>query len=82
MNTGRIESARQVLRCSILNVNRGEKCTGVARQQPVGEPQLTKYFLSNLPAVMPLKALVNTLKIRWRIEHDYRELKEEVGLDH
>jgi len=28
------------------------------------------------------KSLINTLKMRWRIEHDYRELKEEVGLDH
>lgn len=39
-------------------------------------------FLSNLPADLSFKALIHTLKMRWRIEHDYRELNEEVGLDH
>ncbi len=30
----------------------------------------------------PLKELVRLAKIRWRIEHDYRELKTVLGLDH
>ena len=29
-----------------------------------------------------LKTLVRLAKIRWRIEHDYRELKAALGLDH
>ncbi len=41
-----------------------------------------KYWLSNLPADMPLADLVRLGKIRWRIEHDYRELKTALGLDH
>ena len=42
----------------------------------------TKYWLSNLPADTPLKDLVRLAKLRWRIEHDYRELKDALGLDH
>lgn len=49
---------------------------------PKGEDTPTKYFLSNLPASTPLKALVNTVKARWRIERDYQDLKQEFGLDH
>ena len=41
-----------------------------------------KYWLSNLPADTPLKTLVRLAKLRWRIEHDYRELKDGLGLDH
>ena len=42
----------------------------------------TKYWLSNLPADTELKQLVHLAKIRWRIEQDYRELKDALGLDH
>ena len=41
-----------------------------------------KYWLSNLPADTPLVELVRLGKLRWRIEHDYRELKDALGLDH
>ncbi len=37
---------------------------------------------SNFPADTPLRDLVRIAKIRWRIEHDYRELKDGLGLDH
>jgi SRSO17 transposase len=46
----------------------------------VSEP--SKYWLSNLPADATLKELVRLAKMRWRIEHDYRELKDTLGLDH
>jgi SRSO17 transposase len=42
----------------------------------------TKYWLSNLSADTELKPLVRLAKLRWRIEHDYRELKDALGLDH
>jgi SRSO17 transposase len=42
----------------------------------------TDYWLSNLPAGTPVAELVRLAKIRWRIEHDYRELKTGLGLDH
>ena len=35
-----------------------------------------------LPANIPFRQLVNTAKLRWRIERDYHELKQEVGLGH
>jgi SRSO17 transposase len=41
-----------------------------------------KFFFSNLPETMSLKRLVATAKSRWWIEHSYRELKDELGLDH
>jgi SRSO17 transposase len=49
---------------------------------PRGEAEPTKYFLSNLPANTPFLTLVNAVKMRWRIEHDYHELKQEFGLSH
>ncbi|WP_217140784.1 IS701 family transposase [Streptomyces sp. AC627_RSS907] len=42
----------------------------------------TDYWLSSLPADTPTAELVRLAKIRWRIEHDYRELKHGLGLDH
>jgi len=70
------------VRCSAAQYNRPRDEQWLIIEWPIGEPQPTKYFLSNLPADTSFKALVNTLKMRWRIEHDYRELKQEVGLDH
>jgi SRSO17 transposase len=49
---------------------------------PPGEPEPTDYWLSTLPADVRLRDLVRLAKIRWRIEHDYRELKDGLGLDH
>ncbi|MCU1662006.1 MAG: family transposase [Pseudonocardia sp.] len=49
---------------------------------PPGKPEPTDYWLSTLPAETPLRELVRLAKIRWRIEHDYRELKDGLGLDH
>ncbi len=48
---------------------------------PKDEPEPAKYFLSTLPADISRKALVAAVKIRWRIERDYQELKQEFGLD-
>src|SRR3954447_22290587 len=42
----------------------------------------TDYWLAGLPADTDLAELVRLAKIRWRIEHDYRELKTALGLDH
>jgi SRSO17 transposase len=41
-----------------------------------------KFYLSNMPADTPTKELVRLIKLRWRIERDYQELKGELGLDH
>jgi SRSO17 transposase len=49
---------------------------------PSGEPAPIKFWLSTLPADLALVELVRLAKIRWRIERDYQELKDEIGLDH
>jgi len=49
---------------------------------PPGKSEPTDYWLSDLPLDTPLQQLVRLAKIRWRIEHDYRELKDGLGLDH
>ncbi len=49
---------------------------------PLGEPTPTKYYLSTLPGSTPLATLVRLAHLRWRIERDYQELKDEFGLDH
>jgi SRSO17 transposase len=49
---------------------------------PKGEKEPTKYWLSTLPADITLQRLVYFTKLRWRIERDYQELKQEVGLGH
>jgi SRSO17 transposase len=49
---------------------------------PQGELEPTKYWLSTLPENIAFNRLVDTTKLRWRIERDYQELKPEVGLGH
>ena len=49
---------------------------------PKGESEPTKYWLSTLPESTALQRLVYFTKLRWRIERDYQELKQEVGLGH
>jgi SRSO17 transposase len=49
---------------------------------PVDEAKPTKYWLSTLPADITFHQLVDIAKLRWRIERDYQELKQEVGLGH
>ncbi len=42
----------------------------------------TNFWLANLPADTTIEQLVGLAKLRWRIEQDYRELKDALGLDH
>jgi SRSO17 transposase len=49
---------------------------------PSGEKEPTRYWLSTLPEDVTLEDLVRLAKIRWRIERDFQELKDELGLDH
>ncbi|MGY0021228.1 IS701 family transposase [Streptomyces sp. cg35] len=51
-------------------------------QWPQDTDEPVRYWLSNLPADLPPRVLVRLAKTRWRIEHDYRELKTGLGLDH
>jgi SRSO17 transposase len=49
---------------------------------PDGEQEPMRYWLSTLPAGTPLPELVDTAKLRWRIERDFQDLQQEIGLDH
>src|SRR3954462_8590161 len=49
---------------------------------PEGEEEPTHYWLSTLPGTATLEELVATAKLRWRVERDFGELKQELGLGH
>jgi SRSO17 transposase len=49
---------------------------------PCAAPEPTKYWLSTVPLTTALDDLVRLVMLRWRIERDYQELKDELGLDH
>ena len=47
---------------------------------PENETEPTKYWLATLPEDIAFDRLVDLAKLRWRIERDYQELKQELGL--
>jgi hypothetical protein len=49
---------------------------------PEDEKEPTKYWFSTLPEDISFAELVDLTKLRWRIERDYQDLKQEVGLGH
>jgi SRSO17 transposase len=60
--------------------DRGEETLLI--EWPEGEDEPTKYWLSTLPKSTSFRKLVDTAKLRWRIERDYHDLKQEIGLGH
>jgi SRSO17 transposase len=60
---------------------RGPECWLLAERplKPRGE---RKAYLLNLPASASLRELVRLARGRWPIEQHYRELKDDLGLDH
>ncbi|WP_369386428.1 hypothetical protein AB5J72_01595 [Streptomyces sp. CG1] len=49
---------------------------------PATEPEPVQFWMSNPPADTPPATLLRTAKLRRRIEHDYREMKQAPGLAH
>ena len=47
-----------------------------------GKATEERFWLASLPAKAGLEELVTTATLRWRVERDYEELKQEVGLGH
>jgi SRSO17 transposase len=47
---------------------------------PEDETEPTKYWFSTLPEDIAFDHLVDQAKLRWQIERDYQELKQELGL--
>src|SRR4051794_40259550 len=49
---------------------------------PAEEEKPTKFWLGTVPENGAFDRLVALAKLRWRIERDYQELKQELGLGH
>lgn len=49
---------------------------------PEGAEEPDHYWLSNGTLGISIQDLVAQAKLRWRIERDFQELKDEIGLDH
>src|SRR6185295_4992014 len=64
------------------NLTEGRAEEWLLIEWPKGEDAPTKYWLSTLPQDITFHSLVDMTKLRWRIERDYQELKQEVGLGH
>lgn len=62
--------------------NRNRSSEWLVIEWPRGEKEPTRYWLSTLPEGIAFKDLIDTIKARWRIERDYLELKQELGLGH
>ncbi|MFD0202644.1 IS701 family transposase [Saccharothrix carnea] len=86
--TGRMRSRFLALRVRPANRTIPKAADGslpecwLLAEWPPGAPEPTDYWLSTLPIDIRLRDLVKLAKIRWRIDHDYRELKDGLGLDH
>ncbi len=52
------------------------------RRRPKGDTEPLKYWLSTLPEDRPLTRMVYAAKMRWRIERDDQDLKQDLGLGH
>jgi hypothetical protein len=72
--------ARIRVRAAHRNQPHGEEWLLIEWPKDTKEP--TKYWLSTLPHDITFERFVDLAKLRWRIERDYQELKQELGLGH
>ena len=79
---GRLSSRFARMRVRAAHRNRPHDEEWLLIEWPKGEKEPTKYWLSTLPADITFERLVDLAKLRWRIERDYQELKQELGLGH
>lgn len=85
------EGAAEPLRSRFARIRvhaRGEGCTTDEPEEwlliewPRDEEKPTKFWLSTLERRIAFDRLVDITMMRWRIERDYLDLKQEVGLGH
>jgi SRSO17 transposase len=78
----RVRPANIELRRAANKANEDLPVRWLLCEWPEHKDEPVKYWLSNLPADTAVVDLVRLGKLRWRIEQDYRELKDALGLDH
>jgi SRSO17 transposase len=74
--------ARVRVRTSPTRGRRGRPEETLLIEWPEGEAGPTKFWLATVDENISFGALVDLAKMRWRIERDYQELKQETGLGH
>ena len=80
--TGRFAAVR--VRCAGGNVGKARLLPQqwLLIEWPAGQAEPEKYYLSTLPETTALNDLVTAAHMRWRIERDYQDLKQDLGLGH
>lgn len=82
------EMVSRFARVRVHAAHRGEGRETLRQQEwlviewPRGEGEPTKYWLSTMAADTRFTEMIRTIKMRWRIERDYHQLKQEIGLGH
>jgi SRSO17 transposase len=74
--------ARVRVRASPTRGRTGQPEETLLIEWPENEPEPTKYWLSSLEQTISFQRLVDIAKMRWRVERDYQDLKQEIGLGH
>ena len=80
--TGRFAALR--VRCAGGNVGKARLLPEqwLLIEWPANKAEPEKYSLSTLPETTALDDLVHAAHMRWRIERDYQDLKQDLGLGH
>ena len=80
--TGRFAALR--VRCAGGNVGKARLLPEqwLLIEWPANQAEPEKYYLSTLPETTALNDLVGAVHMRWRIERDYQDLKQDLGLGH
>jgi SRSO17 transposase len=80
--TGRFAAVR--VRCAGGNLGKARLLPQqwLLIEWPAEQAEPEKYYLSTLPETTALNDLVRAAHMRWRIERDYQDLKQDLGLGH
>jgi SRSO17 transposase len=74
--------ARVRVHASPTRGRRGQPEQTLLIEWPPDAKEPAKYWLSTVDETIEFRCLVDLAKMRWRIERDYQDLKQEIGLGH
>jgi len=74
--------ARVRVHASPTRGRRGQPEETLLIEWPPDAKEPTKYWLTTVDEKMEFEQLVDLAKMRWRIERDYQDLKQEIGIGH